>query len=174
MTPRTCFLWSTLSNRSTSYEHEAVGCEDLAHRFNTGSQAGTLPGHILNSRFLDPLGVKASGYLTIVGPVVLMLGFFHQSQGSGRPNKDRAHDTTPVINRLRSLLLQILPAPERVFKGTVLVLDLLVRYRGPVGLRSAGRSGAKRWAKNHTWKVPSLSSRLKSRWRLISSLSFRS
>ncbi|PCC52102.1 IS110 family transposase [Brevibacterium aurantiacum] len=74
-------------------------------------------------------------------------------------DEDLAHDITRAINRLRSLLLQIHPSLERVFKGTVLtraiVLDLLVRYRGPAGLRSAGKSGVKRWAKNHTRKDPS-------------------
>lgn len=74
-------------------------------------------------------------------------------------DEDLAHDITRAINRLRSLLLQIHPALECVFKGTVLtrtiVLDLLVRYRGPAGLRSAGKSGVKRWAKNHTRKDPS-------------------
>jgi hypothetical protein len=44
-------------------------------------------------------------------------------------DEDLAHDITRAINRLRSLLLQIHPALERVFKGTVLtrsiVLDLL-------------------------------------------------
>jgi transposase len=74
-------------------------------------------------------------------------------------DEDLAHDITRAINRLRSLLLQIHPALERVFKGTVLtrtiVLDLLIRYRGPAGLRAAGKSGVKRWAKNHTRKDPS-------------------
>ncbi|MDN6124006.1 MAG: IS110 family transposase, partial [Brevibacterium sp.] len=45
------------------------------------------------------------------------------------------------------------------FKRTVLtrsiVLDLLIRYRGPAGLRAAGKSGVKRWARNHTRKDPS-------------------
>lgn len=54
----------------------------------------------------------------------------------------------------------IVAALERVFKRKVLtrgsVLDLLVRYRGPAGLRSAGKSGVKRWAKNHTRKDPSV------------------
>lgn len=70
-------------------------------------------------------------------------------------DEDLAHDITRAINRLRSLLLQIHPALERVFKGTVLtrtiVLDLLIRYRGPAGLRAAGKSGVK----NHTRKDPS-------------------
>ncbi|AOP52815.1 IS110 family transposase [Brevibacterium aurantiacum] len=70
-----------------------------------------------------------------------------------------AHDITRAINRLRSLLLQIHPALERAFKRTVLtrsiVLDLLIRYRGPAGLRAAGKSGVKRWARNHTRKDPS-------------------
>ncbi|NNV09609.1 hypothetical protein ETC03_26010 [Geobacillus sp. MMMUD3] len=73
--------------------------------------------------------------------------------------EDLAHDITRAINRLRSLLLQIHPALERVFNDTVLtrsiVLDLLVRYHGPAGLRTAGKSGVKRWARNHTRKDPS-------------------
>lgn len=39
-------------------------------------------------------------------------------------DEDLAHDITRAINRLRSLLLQIYPALERVFKGTVLTLIL--------------------------------------------------
>lgn len=35
------------------------------------------------------------------------------------------------------------------------MLDLLIRYRGPAGLRAAGKSGVKRWARNHTRKDPS-------------------
>ncbi|MFF8892799.1 IS110 family RNA-guided transposase [Brevibacterium casei] len=74
-------------------------------------------------------------------------------------DEDLAHDITRAINRLRSLLLQTHPALERVFTGTVLtrsiVLDLLVRYHGPAGLRAAGKSGVKRWARNHTRKDPS-------------------
>lgn len=74
-------------------------------------------------------------------------------------DEDLAHDITRAINRLRSLLLQVHPALERVFKGTVLtrriVLDLLIRYGGPAGLRAAGKSRVKRWAKNHTRKDPS-------------------
>ncbi|MCS4592695.1 hypothetical protein KTJ89_06825 [Brevibacterium sediminis] len=35
------------------------------------------------------------------------------------------------------------------------MLDLLIQYRGPAGLRAAGQSGVKRWAKNHTRKDPS-------------------
>ena len=34
-------------------------------------------------------------------------------------DEDLAHDITRVINRLRSLLLQIHPALERIFRGTV-------------------------------------------------------
>ena len=73
--------------------------------------------------------------------------------------EDLAHDITRALNRLRSLLVQIHLALDRVFKGTVLtrsiVLDLLIRYRGPAGLRAAGKSGVKRWARNHTRKDPS-------------------
>lgn len=74
-------------------------------------------------------------------------------------DEDLAHDITRSINRLRSLLLQTHPALERLFTGTVLtrsiVLDLLVRYHGPAGLRAAGKPGVKRWARNHTRKDPS-------------------
>ena len=74
-------------------------------------------------------------------------------------DEDLTHDMTRAINRLRSLLLQIHPALERVFKGTVLVrgivLDLLIRYRGPAGLRKAGKGAVKRWARGHARKDPS-------------------
>jgi hypothetical protein len=64
----------------------------------------------------------------------------------------------PAINRLRSLLLQVFPALERAFPGTVLtcslVLDLLIKYAGPTGLRAAGRGNVLRWAGNHTRKDP--------------------
>jgi hypothetical protein len=57
---------------------------------------------------------------------------------------DLTHECTRAINRLRSLLLQIFPALERVFPGTVLtrslVLELFIKYSGPTGLRAAGRS----------------------------------
>lgn len=36
-----------------------------------------------------------------------------------------------------------------------IVLDLLARYRGPAGLRTVGKPGMKRWAKNHTRTDPS-------------------
>lgn len=65
-------------------------------------------------------------------------------------NADLTHECTRAINRLRSLLLQIFPALERAFPGTVftrpLVLDLLVKYAGPTGLRAAGQSNVLRWA----------------------------
>ena len=55
---------------------------------------------------------------------------------------DLTHECTRAINRLRSLL-QIFPALERVFPGTVLtrslVLELFIKYAGPTGLRAAGR-----------------------------------
>ena len=55
---------------------------------------------------------------------------------------DLARECTRSINRLRSLLVQIHPALERVFSGTRLTnqlsLDLLAQYGGPTGLRRAG------------------------------------
>src|SRR5699024_2436532 len=66
---------------------------------------------------------------------------------------DLARECTRAINRLRSLLVQIYPSLERVFSGTILtrpvVLELLIRYHGPAGLKAAGKSRVKRWAKNH-------------------------
>lgn len=35
------------------------------------------------------------------------------------------------------------------------MLELLIRYHGPAGLKAAGKSGVKRWAKNHARKDPS-------------------
>jgi|SRR6218665_256847 len=53
-----------------------------------------------------------------------------------------ARQSTRSINRLRSLLLQIHPALERVFAGTRLTnhlcLDLLARYEAPTALAKAG------------------------------------
>lgn len=55
-------------------------------------------------------------------------------------------------------MLHIYPALERAFKGTVLagpiLLDPLVRYRGPAGPRAWGKSGVKQSAKNHIRKDP--------------------
>jgi CHAD domain-containing protein len=47
-------------------------------------------------------------------------------------DEDLAHDITRAINRLRSLLLQIHPALERVFKGTVLTRTHRVGSADPV------------------------------------------
>lgn len=70
--------------------------------------------------------------------------------------EDLAHDITRAINPLQSFLLRIHPALERVFKSTVLtrtiVLDLLVRQLGAARLRATGKSGMKRWERNHTRK----------------------
>lgn len=72
---------------------------------------------------------------------------------------DLARECTRAINRLRSLLVQIYPSLERVFAGTILtrpiLLELLMRYHGPEGLQAIGKSGVKRWARNHTRKDPS-------------------
>lgn len=73
--------------------------------------------------------------------------------------EDLANDITRVINRLRSLWLRIHPAFERVIEGSVLsrsiVMYLLIRYRGPVGLHTAGKSRVKRWTRSHARKDPS-------------------
>ena len=64
---------------------------------------------------------------------------------------DLARECTRSINRLRSLLLQIHPALERVFAGTRLTnqlsLDLLAQYGGPTGLRRAGAAQVRQWAR---------------------------
>lgn len=69
-------------------------------------------------------------------------------------DEDLAHETTRSINRLRSLLLQIHPALERVFTGsrltTDLALDLLTRYGGPTGLARSGRKRVTTWATKTT------------------------
>lgn len=73
-------------------------------------------------------------------------------------DEDLARESTRAINRLRSLLVQIYPSLERVFPGAVLtraiVLDLLIRYHGPAGLKAAGKAGVKRWARHHSRKDP--------------------
>ena len=71
---------------------------------------------------------------------------------------DLTHECTRAINRLRSLLLQIFPALERAFPGDTLtrqlVLEMLIKYAGPSGLRAAGRGNVLRWARNHSRKDP--------------------
>jgi transposase len=78
--------------------------------------------------------------------------------GAGASGAGAAVAFTRAINRLRSLLLQIFPALERVFPGTVLtrslVLELFIKYSGPTGLRAAGRSNVLRWARNRSRKDP--------------------
>lgn len=72
-------------------------------------------------------------------------------------DEDLACESTRAINRLRSLLVQIYPSLERVLPGVVLtraiVLDLLIRYHGPAGLK-ATKTGVKQWARNHSRKNP--------------------
>ncbi len=64
---------------------------------------------------------------------------------------DLARESTRSINRLRSLLLQIHPALERVFPGTrltnALSLDLLIEYGGPTQLAAKGPAKVKAWAR---------------------------
>lgn len=64
---------------------------------------------------------------------------------------DLARESTRSINRLRSLLLQIHPALERVFAGTrltnTLSLDLLIEYGGPSKIAAAGPVKVKAWAR---------------------------
>ena len=73
-------------------------------------------------------------------------------------DEDLAHETTRALNRIRSLLTQIHPALERVFAGgtlsTGLVLDLLEKFGGPTGLKTAGRARVLRFARSHSRRDP--------------------
>jgi len=73
-------------------------------------------------------------------------------------DEDLAHETTRALNRIRSLLTQIHPALERVFVGgslaTALVLDLLEKFGGPTGLKTAGRGRVLRFARSHSRRDP--------------------
>lgn len=73
-------------------------------------------------------------------------------------DEDLAHETTRALNRIRSLLTQIHPALERVFVGgtlsTGLALDLLEKFGGPTGFKSAGRSRVLRFARAHSRRAP--------------------
>ena len=64
-------------------------------------------------------------------------------------DEDITRDCSRTINRLRSALLQIHPALERVFAGGTItrsaVLDLLEHYGGPTKLRAAGKSRVTAW-----------------------------
>lgn len=55
---------------------------------------------------------------------------------------DLAKEVTRITNRIRGLLTQIHPALERAIGGQIqhkAVLELLIRYGGPTGLRTAGK-----------------------------------
>ena len=55
---------------------------------------------------------------------------------------DLAKEVTRITNRIRGLLTQIHPALERAIGGQIqhkAVLELLIRFGGPTGLRSAGK-----------------------------------
>ncbi|EWS82112.1 IS110 family transposase [Brachybacterium phenoliresistens] len=73
-------------------------------------------------------------------------------------DEDLAQETTRALNRIRSLLTQIHPALERVFTGgtlsTGIVLDLLEKFAGPTGLRTAGRGRVLRFARAHARRDP--------------------
>ncbi|MDA8025958.1 MAG: IS110 family transposase [Actinomycetota bacterium] len=73
-------------------------------------------------------------------------------------DEDLTHECTRAINRLRGLLLQVFPALERVFPGTritqPLVLELFIKYRGPLRLRFAGKVKGLRWAKSKSSRDP--------------------
>lgn len=71
---------------------------------------------------------------------------------------DIARDCTRTVNRLRSILTQIYPSLERVLAGSTLtrtpVLDLLIHYKGPQGLKRAGYHRVLNWMIKHTRKDP--------------------
>lgn len=62
---------------------------------------------------------------------------------------DISRDCTTTVNRLRSVLTQIYPSLERVFAGSTRThtptLDLLIHYKGPKGLKKAGRTRVLAW-----------------------------
>lgn len=71
---------------------------------------------------------------------------------------DIARDCTRTVNRLRSILTQIYPSLERVFAGSTLtrtpILDMLIHYKGPQGLKRAGYQRVLNWMIKHTRKDP--------------------
>ncbi len=73
-------------------------------------------------------------------------------------DEDLAHECTRALNRLRSLLTQIHPALERIFTGTTLsselALNLLIKYAGPTGLATAGKTRVLRYARTHHYRNP--------------------
>jgi len=59
-------------------------------------------------------------------------------------------DRTRHINRLRAVLVEVNPEFERALDEDVvkpLVLDMLIRFGGPWGIRDAGASRIRRWAR---------------------------
>lgn len=87
-----------------------------------------------------PHTLRADGRNSEVLSVLKMLSGF---------DDDISRDCTTTVNRLRSLLTQIHPSLERVFAGStrtrVPILDLLIHYKGPTGLKKAGRTRVLAW-----------------------------
>lgn len=71
---------------------------------------------------------------------------------------DISRDCTGTVNRLRSLLTQIYPSLERVFAGSTLthtpVLDLLIHYKSPTGLKKTGRTRVLAWLSKRSHHNP--------------------
>ena len=71
---------------------------------------------------------------------------------------DNSRDSTRTVNRLRSILTQIHPSLESIFAGSTLtrtpVLDLLIHYKGPTGLKKAGRTRVLEWLSRRSHHNP--------------------
>lgn len=65
-----------------------------------------------------------------------------------------------VISTFGAVLTQIYPSLERVFAGSTLtripILDLLIHYKGPQGLKRAGYQRVLNWMITNTRKDPTL------------------
>ncbi|WP_396350753.1 IS110 family transposase [Kocuria atrinae] len=72
--------------------------------------------------------------------------------------EDLAHKTTRALNRIRSLLIQIHPAPERTFASGSLspgiVLELLIKFGDLSGFKHTGIRKVLRFGRSHARRVP--------------------
>ena len=84
----------------------------------------------------------------VISPLKMLSGF----------DDDISRDFTITVNRLRSVLTQIYPSLERVFAGNMLtrtpVLDLLIHYKCPTGLKEAGRTRVLAWLSRRSHHNP--------------------
>ncbi|KXZ59196.1 hypothetical protein Bravens_00443 [Brevibacterium ravenspurgense] len=131
------------------YDHELPQDETALRKvFTDLQQHGAVLIVVDQSNTIGALPIAVDRDSDILSALKVLSGF----------DEDFTRESTRVINRLRSLLVQVHPSLERFLAGAVLsraiVLELFSRYHGLAGLKAAGKAGVKPWARNHSRKGP--------------------